>query len=634
MISMLRKTFVHNKKIYLAYNHFRKNIFAALARKDSEAILYLLPWMLSVNDSAVPGHMPNLKKSIAVFGATTDQALIRREPSFKSLFGIRKSGALLRPSVQVSLIQGLYTIGSVGTISQTPSSDCDIWVCIKKADFDDKAREHLLQKINLIKDWMDANLKMPVYFFLCDIDDIRNSRFGVVGNESSGSAQRNVLKEEFYRTSILISGKIPLWWACFDPQDNVDYHVFSTQYSKDDFDDYDFIDMGALESVDHDEYFGAALWQFNKALTHPLKSVIKMLLLEMLLAAHGQELLCHRFRRLILNQERDYVFHDPSLFTLQAILDYSRDVHPDIFEFIKQCSYLRFDIKFHTRKLTFKENLAKEIFQSYPLTREQIDRLNAFADWPLLEHLAFGEKIFMLLLKIYKRIMAYRQDVGSGLTDQDMTIIGRKLAACLERKRRKVPVVHKPIFHPNLPNLTFSSVNKSWHVSAAGEAVKPVVASADIVYCIAYLIWNDIYQSTNVRMIPNPTPVTLQEINNLAKRIKEIFGVVDITGIDFNNFLETEKVTKMLVVVSFENPRNASELNDLSVIYSNHWGELFFRRFNSPSQFEAFIGQGGLIFSRTEKHYYIQRNSLYYEKIIERTKNLVNQIFAGVTAPG
>jgi adenylate cyclase class 1 len=305
-IFMLQKTFIHNKKVYLNYNHFRKNIFLELTPKDAGSILYLLPWMLSVNDPAVPGYVPTLKRAIAVFGATTDQTLIRREPSFKTLFNIRKSGSLLKPSTQVSFIQGLYTIGSVGTISQTAHSDCDIWICIDKADFDESAKAHLLQKINLIKDWMDANLRIPVYFFICDLEDIQNSNFGVTDEESSGSAQRNVLKEEFYRTCILISGKIPLWWVCFDPDETVDYHAFSNQYANDAFADYDCIDMGSPASVDHDEYFGAALWQFNKALTHPLKSVMKMLLLKMLLVSPEEDLLCHRFRNLIrlLRSER------------------------------------------------------------------------------------------------------------------------------------------------------------------------------------------------------------------------------------------------------------------------------------------------------------------------------------------
>ena len=628
---MLRTQLVHNKEVFLSYNRFRKKLFTELAPKDGESILYLLPWMLSVNHPAVPGYLPDLKKPIAIFGAAADQALLRREPSFMRLFGIRESAPLRRSSTCASLIEGLYTIGSAGTISQTASSDCDIWVCIEKANFDGGAKDQLLQKLSLVKDWMDSNLKLPVYFFLCDVEDIRHSRFGVVDGESSGSAQYNVLKEEFFRTSILISGKIPLWWVCFDPDESIDYQVFSTQYARGQFDEYDFVDLGTLESVDDDEYFGAALWQFNKALTHPLKSVIKMLLLEMLLISHGKELLCHRFRDAILSRQAPFVFHDPSVFTLKAILEYNEGAHPNSLEFIKQCGYLRYDIKFYSKKRTIKEEQAKEIFDAYPLTKEQVGQLNAFAECRLLEQLDFGEKIFTLLLDIYRRVMA-SQKGDSKISKKDMTIIGKKLASCLEKKPNKIPLIHKPIDNLNLPTLTFQSETDGWRVCASGDSIRPVVAGADIVCCIGYLIWNDLFDSSSVRMIPNATPVSIQEIKNLAKRIREVFGVFDITGIDFDHFQEEEKVTKMLVIINFENPGDAHQITNLSILYANHWGELFCRRFNSPYRFKTFIDQSGRIFSRTEMHYHIQRSNLHYEKIIERSKKLVQQIFAGISS--
>jgi adenylate cyclase class 1 len=629
---MLRARFVHNKEVYLSYNRFRKKIFTALAPKDGESILYLLPWILSVNDPAVPGYVQDLQRPIAVFGAATDQTLLKREASFKKLFGVRRSAPLLKSSARPSFIQGLYTIGSAGTIGQTASSDCDLWVCIEKDDFDEDAKGQLLQKLSLIKDWMDSNLKMPVFFFLCDAEDIRHSNFGVVGGESSGSAQYNVLKEEFYRTSILICGKIPLWWVCFDPDEKIDYQEFSTQYARGFFDEYDLIDLGPLESVGHDEYFGAALWQFNKALTHPLKSVIKMLLLEMLLHSRGEELLCHRFRDATLNQQAPFVFHDPTVFTLKAILKYNQGAHPDSLGFVKQCGYLRHDVQFYSKKRTLREDLAKEIFDAYPLTKEQIGRLNAFAEWRLLEHLDFGEKIFALLLNIYKRVTASQKEVVSKISHNDMTIIGRKLAACLEKKPGKIPLVHKPTANPNLPTLTFHSDTNGWRVCASGDSTVPVAAGADIVCCIGYLVWNDLYDASGVRMTPNPTPVSIQEIYNLAKRIKEIFGVFDITGVDFDHFLEEERVTKMLVIVNFEDPGHAHQMNDFSILYANHWGELFYQRFDSRYKFKKFLDQGGRLFSQTEMHYYIQRSNLYYEKIIERSKELVHQIFSGASS--
>lgn len=628
---MLLNTFTHNKKLFLAYHEFRKTIFSELAPRDSEAILYLLPWMLSVNDPAVPGYIEGLDEPIAVHGAFTNRAILSRENAFKKRFDIRKQASLLKPFTRGCTIQGLYTIGSVGTISQTSSSDCDIWICIDKENFDDKDRVNLSRKVNIIKDWMDSNLRIPVYFFICDIDDIRSGNFGNLDEESSGSAQRNVLKEEFYRTSILIAGKIPLWWVCFDPDGDVDYEEFASLYEKDFFGDYDFIDMGSVPEIGRDEYFGAALWQFNKSLTRPLKSVIKMLLLEMFLGAPSSELLCHRFRKLTMNQQKNPVFCDPSVFTWGAILEYKQDADPETFAFIQKCYYLRNEIKFFSKAETIKETIGRDIFRDYPLKRTEIYRLNDFAIWPLSEQLDFGEKTLDLLTQIYKRITPRQKGTANRLTQRDMTIIGRKLAVCLEKKRDKIPVIHKPSSILNLPKLTFISKASEWEVVAHGDPPAPVAASTDIAYCIAYLVWNDLYQMMDVRMAPNPTPVTLQEIHNLAKRIREIFGSFDITGIDFKNFLEPENVTKMLVIVSFESADQLRDMNDISILYGNHWGELFFRRFNAPKKFKAFIEDSGDKFSGTEMYYYVRRSGLYYEKIIERTKMLVTHIFDSIS---
>lgn len=628
---MLLTTFVRNKKIYLAYNEFRKRIFSELAPRDSESILYLLPWMLSVNDPAVPGYLDGLKRPISVFNAATDQAIVKREPAFKRIFNIRRQGPLLKPSMQVSLIQGIYTIGSVGTIGQTPSSDCDIWICIDGDHFDDAQRDHLTQKVNLIKDWLDTHLKMPVYFFICDIADIRSGNFGTLDDESSGSAQRNVLKEEFYRTSILIGGKIPLWWVCFDPDAEMDYGEFVAQYEQDAFGDYEFVDMGPLPTIDSDEYFGAALWQFNKALTHPLKSVIKMLLLEMLIAAPQGELLCHRFCKLTLDQKGDFVFCDPSVFTWKAILEYKEKADPEAFTFIQRCYYLRNEIKFYSKTETIRETIAREVFKNYPLKKSDILSLNEFASWPLSEQLDFGGKILGLLALIYKEITAKQKEITSRLTQRDLTIIGRKLAVCLEKKGDKIPGIHKPSANLNLPTLTFGTKTGGWQVIAAGDAPRPVVASTDITYCIAYLVWNDLYRAIEVRMAPNSTPVTLQEIHSLAKKIRETFGIFDITEIDFQNFLEPERVDKMLVIVSFESANHLKDINDFSVLYCNHWGELFFRRFNAPKTLKAFIEDNEKMFAGAKMSYYVRRNSLYFEKIIERTKMLVTHIFSGLS---
>jgi len=625
---MLPSRFLQNKQIYISYNNFRKKTFSQLAPKDSEAILYLLPWLLSVNHPAVPGYVKDTEKPFKVYGVDTNKEILKRETVFKTMFGIKKEGTHLRYSTKVNIIHGIYTIGSVGTISQTSRSDCDIWICIDRQALDEKATGEFNKKVNLIKDWFDAHLKMPVYFFVSDLDDIRSCNFGSVSDESCGSTQRNILKEEFYRTSIMICGKIPLWWVCHDDDRPVDYHQLLDEYDRDVYGDNDFIDLGNMESVERGEYVGAALWQFNKSLTHPLKSIIKMLLLEMLIVSPRKELLCHQFRHSILSQGVSPVYADPSMFTMEAILAHNEGINAASFEFIKKCFYLRYEIKLSSNNVTLKEILTKELYQKHPIAKEEILRLNRFSGWPLHEQTEFGGRVLSLLLNIYKRIQTLQDGATQGIDGRDLTIIGRKLSSCLEKKANKIPIMHKPIENPDLPVLIFHNDEKKWHVHPHKEPSRFIVASPDIVYCLAYLVWNDIYFSGNVRMNPNPTPVTLQEIMSLAKKMREIFGVYDITTVDFGNFLQHEKTTKILVVVSFEGASNKNDAAEFCVLYQNNWGELFEKRIGSPDHLKDFFDVHRAAFSHAEVNYYIQRSSQYYEKTIERTKRTISHIIS------
>lgn len=620
------ESFAQNKKTFLQYNNFRKQIFTDLAPKDSEIILYLLPWMLGRNDPEVPGYIPEMIAPFVVHGMENDDKIRKRVPDFRRILKISKDLPAPATSTDDPQVLGIYTIGSIGTISQTSFSDCDIWICVDKNKFGEKRFSELIEKTNLIKGWLDNNIKIPVYFFICDVHDIRNSNFGSVGRESAGSTQKNTLKEEFYRTAVMIAGRIPLWWLCFETDADVDYAQVLDQYLKGSLGDDDCIDLGPLSSVESEEYFGAALWQFNKALTNPLKSIIKMLLLEMLLVSSKNDLLCHKFRNFILGRKQDLNLIDPSMFTMDAVLRYNQIKRPGEIDFIKKCFYLRYELRLHL-KMTMKEILVQDILKRYPLVRQDIDELNAFNEWPFHTQIEFGRKIFALLVGVYNSVSRMDRGITSSINPEDLTIIGRKLSVCLEKKPNKISFCHKPMHSINVSALTFTvDHQKLWIVNTKGATT--IASGPDIVYCLAYLIWNGIYQPYLVTMTPNTTSVTLQEINSLAESIRKIFGTHDLSDIDFSHFLEPEKISRMLVVVSFEGHRQNKDENDFSVIYQNSWGEIFAQRFHSPLLFREFVRRGGSKFSQTEIFYYIQRNCLYYEKIIERTKAIVMQSLA------
>ncbi len=621
---MLPKTLIENKKRYLAYNQHRKGIFTELALKESEAILYLLPWMLNENHPRIPGYVPHLTRPIGVCNLDHDPEIRKREAAFCFLFRVDKARRKVKFKPDAWTIEGVYTIGSVGTVTQTSCSDCDIWVCVDGKRFGKEGMEQLQQKVNLIKDWLDANIRMPVYFFLCDVDDVRRGHFGDVSGESCGSTQRNVLKEEFYRTSILVAGKIPLWWLAFDPGGDVDYQQLAEDYRRDAFGDYDCIDLGNLERVEREEYFGAALWQFNKALTHPLKSITKMLLLQMFLTYPPGRLLCHQFRREVMGRAEGLSFPDPGTFTIQAILDFNRDRDREDFQFIQKCIYLRCDVKMHSRKAGLREELLRETFRKDPLSREEIHSLNRFKTWQFQDQVRVGNRALALLLKIYKDITGVRpNNEPSPVSPGDLRIIGRKLSSCLGKKPSKVPVIHKPTDSLNQPTLVFGFNGRKWEVRPADNPGTVIVEDSRIVPCIAHLVWNDLFRPGAVRMLPNPTSITLQEILNLGVRIRELFGIYDISAVDCHHFSVPEEIQGMLVIVNFEDASLGTGGETFSVLYGNNWGELFLERFGSMEPFRGFFKARERQHGSLKVHYYVQRSNRQYEKIIERTKQLV-----------
>ncbi|MEE9912871.1 MAG: class I adenylate cyclase [Deltaproteobacteria bacterium] len=627
---MLSITLQNNKRNYQQYNEWRKQQFLANSPKDAAVILYMLPWLLNVNQLGVPGYIREMKKAFKVFNIEKNMEILAGEYQFKKGFGWADERFSVRNFSGDYEIQGLYTIGSVGTISQTSRSDCDIWICIDRKLFDDKHLNYLNQKLNLIKGWLDERVKIPVYFFLTDVEDIQKCNFGNIDFESSGSAQKNVLKEEFYRTSILICGKIPFWWVAYDPAGPVDYEQTFTQNQTSGFREFDVIDFGSLEKVNQSEYYGAALWQLNKSLTHPLKSIIKMLLLKMFLESPEDDLLCNKFRAVVLNPDRRKAPPDPSLFTMQEVLDYySTRVREDHFEFIKKCFYLRYDLKLMSRKQTHKDEMAVIVFSKYKIDRRDIYALNEFDSWDLDKQVDFGGLMFEYVTDIYRDIISIQKGLRGEIARNDLTIIGRKLASSMSVKNFKVPILHISSETIAIPSFLFAFKKGMWQVYASHDTSSPVIANEDIVYCLAYIVWNGIFDPLQIRMQPNPTPVTIQEIINLGKMMRDVFGTYDIAQVHFSKFLAEETINKMLVTISFEEASTGMDIQNISIIYKNNWEEIFVRRFSSLEKMKTFLTRAGKISPRVETFYYIQRNNKYYEKIIDRTKNIIAQIVIG-----
>lgn len=621
---MLRKILTRNVQKYLEYNDLRKQMFIECSPKDSELILYLLPWLLSVNHPDCPGYIPGLEAPFRVYDVMSDKDIRNREVRFKEMFGIQDRGSLLRPHSAIHWIEGLYTIGSIGTISQTPESDCDIWVCYDGRSLDAAALKSLNQKLHLIREWICQNGKIPVYFFVSEIHDVRECRFGSVDEESSGSSQTQVLKEEFYRTCVLICGKIPLWWICYDNRVLMNYDRVLLEINKHPYGFENLLDLGNLERVDEHEYFGAALWQLHKSLEKPLKSIIKMLLLKMQLDASSEELVCHKFRQHVMIKHRDVMIFDPSVFSMFFIMSYYQGKSDaDTIAFIKECFYLRCGLKPFSRKHQFKEKLSGVFFNQFEIDKEVRYNLDQFPKWNLESQIRFGKRIFKLLLQIYRDISRSHTGVATLIDREDLTVIGRKIQAYYESKEHKVAIVPKPMGVLNISGLTFHLNDGRWQVFSGNIMGGRIVTDPDILYVIAFIVQNHLFEPGRTHMIPNYSSISLPEIENLAMKIRE-FIVLNHT-VNRGDYLKKASISKMLVVISFEEEPWEKSASNIGLICKNSWGEIMVRRFHTGKRLKHFLDESGCRNGRVLVDYYLQKKTLNYTLLFNEVRRIIEE---------
>jgi adenylate cyclase, class 1 len=621
---MVQSIIVQNRLRFIRYNQFRKQVFSELSPKAAETILYLLPWLLSVNHPNCPGYIKKQATPLKVFNVDNEMEIRRREQVFKRLLGIPLFESVLRHPPMHNTIQGLYTIGSVGSVNQTSHSDCDIWVCSDRAEFSDEEWKQLHQKVNLIKDWLDAHLKMPVYFFVCDEMDIRQNIFGSVDSESSGSTQTNILKEEFYRTCIVICGKLPLWWLCDTDDESSSYEMMKQEIENRRFREYDIIDLGDLREIDASEYFGAALWQLQKSLTKPLKSILKMIFLKMLFESPRERPISYHFRKAVLNTGEDGLFPDTSVFTIHSILNYYRSLNkPEIVDFLKECFYIRSEINPSSSRMPLKNDLLKDLLKEYPIDIKRRIYLSRFGSWDFSAQIQLGNRLFQILMASYREISAAHSGAASVINKRDFTIIGRKILVSHQKNPNKIDVLNKPSEDLNLASLTIRLEGSQWQVFAGNNKAEPLASHEDLLYIIGFIVWNNLYDLNKLRMEPNPSNVTMQEIVNLSRKIQEFLGTFENQDIETSQYLQKARLSKLLVVISFENFYWEKDINDFGVLYKNSWGELYIKRISSASMLETFIAEARQPALGIETAFYLQRNSTYYEKIIDRTKRII-----------
>lgn len=506
-------------------------------------------------------------------------------------------------------IEGLFTIGSVGSLAQTSGSDIDYWVCYDRERCKEAQIKLLRKKLESMEKMVADRFELQVTFFLVDIQDARMNDFGDSSDESSGSAQGRLLKEEFYRTMIYVAGKIPLWAVLPTPISLNYYNSILNSISS--FDNLSrYIDLGDIHAIPSSEYFGASIWQMFKWLKSPFKSVIKMALLENFIYGYGKEsLLCNRYKDEWMNSgvQMRLAQNDSYFILLENLVKHYRDRGDETsVRLLLTCFFLKLAISkdsqidntvFGLRKILLEKSMAK-----WGWSKDEVFHIGSFKSWNYSEIIRLSHTIEKAMVQKYKTVNKAFENLLQGrskISPEDRTVLGRKIyiefskqpgkvekVLLVSRSDRHLQGLHLKYVQKNSKVGTWTLINRQ---SKSMEHKEESLVDAHTIEEIgAWLIHNSLYnENTVINLIPNPTYVTFDDIRKLYKAMHEFIDPIWKSQISFEQLLQKSQVVCLFISVNFYAPKQQNKVTEYTAIYLNSWGEMYCKSVYSPRGFAS-----------------------------------------------
>ncbi len=604
----MEKELLKNKRLFKIFNSERIDRAIGISPKKGKIAFYVIPFLIHTNLKGFPGYIDDkdMPGGIYLFEWMDTMKSAVKE-SFPDSNILDEGPARLFPARYC--VESLLIMGSIGSIAHNEKSDYDYWVCINEAAISSKELELLKKKLKIIEEWAHKH-EMEVHFFPVDIKKVQNCDFGESDKESAGSSQGKILKEEFYRTSIFVLGKIPLWWimpvGITDDKYNSNKEKLKVSI---DLDYQGFVDLGNLENITPDEYFGAALWQMNKAMVSPYKSVLKMALLESFIdPATSHELLCDTLKKGVFTSNDSGRSLDHYLIMMERILDYNNTIRRnDVVDLLRKCFYIKVGEKMKkgaTLRSTvkkdkgYREIVMDKYTEKWGWGSEILDDLNNYKDLGFEKVLMLGSQVHNFMIQTYRNLtdrLKNETDIKIKISDEDLTMLGRRLFSLYSKKPNKVEYL-KRAFDEGLlqESLTFTAgMDKSkmvvWGIYS-GQLSKETIVNArekllkkgDILDILIWIVFNKLCDGkTSFYLIPNPLPVSMIDIQTLVKELQSFFPPINIANLQRVELLSNPHKYKIFVVVNFLSRRWVKKIEDVTILYNTSWGELFCEHYKS-----------------------------------------------------
>lgn len=431
---------------FLALNSLKLQRVKEGLTLTQQQFLRLLPVLLQVNHPSFPGFVDK-STPVGLVGFNWDKDTIAAARSLSRGYTPQR---FLREEAK---ILSLFLMGSLGTIAQTPRSDFDIWLCYQpKLSATELAK--LEQKAQLISQWAQT-LGLEVHFFLMNHQAFLQGDLLPMSEESSGELQRILLLDEFYRTSIWLAGRLPVWWLVpAAVERRGDYARYVAVLLRNHFiSDQDYIDFGASAHFAAEEFVGAGLWQLHKAIEAPYKSVLKLVLLEAYVnyqAEFSPLSLLHKQK--IHDGRADLNELDPYIALYQFLEDYLvRRADSVRLEVVRRSFYFKVN-RGISKKLgvgakSWQRQVLERLCRHWGWSSARIAYLDERMRWSLKDVMAENDALVATLMRSFLElnVAARHSGLNNKLCGEDFRLLSHKLTAAFGVKPGKQLLINPGI---------------------------------------------------------------------------------------------------------------------------------------------------------------------------------------------
>ncbi|MGV7220269.1 MAG: class I adenylate cyclase [Nitrospinales bacterium] len=626
-----------NRQSYLRFNQYKISKIIETMPETDRLVFIIIPRLLHVHQKGLPGYIAG-DVPCGIYNFTVNREIqITSEKLFPNIIINRKEH--LNP-----IIQTIFLMGSSGSIAQTSHSDLDYTLLIHKNSISKEDRSLFYRKLKSIEKWVWKNYQLEIHFFINEIEDFRRNIYGDSDSESTGSALAKLLKEEMYRTSVIVAGKIPLWWIVPKETSDKQYKEIhnriqshKTLLLRD-----EFIDMGNVDKISQEEFFGGSIWTLIKSFRSPFKTLMKMGLLEEYMFKDSKSnLLCHDIKNKVFKGV-SYETIDPYINLFERVeaffIENKTDNEVDA---LRTAFYLKVGTQVDGHEIQHgttdpKKAILIKLIDSWGWSLEKVSQLNDYSNWQMMKKVHLGERMNKILINSYKNISEKGKSLESKnslISQKDTHLLGRKLFSFYRKANNKIEnlfaLVDGATFEKELTFLHHQSNPKekgTWYlIRGKTRLFLEQIDKEDIIkqapnplFLIAFAAFNNLYDIKTAILLRSEKPtIRERDLHNLLIQLSSFLANIDIANISNIELLAEARIKQLFLIIDFgySLPRkiamgneeheeinheesdsiskNLEKIRSITSIYRTSWGELFSKTFSGAECIIRCVGELG-----------------------------------------